>query len=167
VVRSIWQFATSLVERAVAWAMPRGPDDGARRERQARRNSDVRLTPDSDRVGRQARRNSLRLIFNDVFVLQQFNNIRNSRGAFCSVGLSVLNAFKSPIHVTARFWNGLFQKNTDEGFALCIALPDSLRDNRLKDIGRYRLSFDWHRAVAEHGKLENSYCSLTSCASFL
>ena len=53
-------------------------------------------------------------------MLQSFNNNRNSGGTFYSFGLSVLNAFKSPIHVTARFWNDLFHKNTDEGFALFI-----------------------------------------------
>jgi hypothetical protein len=119
----------------------------------------------------QARRNSLRLIVNDVFVLQSFNNNRNSGGAFYSFGLSVLNAFKSPIHVTARFWNDPFHKNTDEGFALCIALSDSVHDNRLKGIGRYRLSFHCHRAVAELGKLEiaivPAVLPLLACASFL
>jgi hypothetical protein len=96
----------------------------------------------------------LSLVFNDVFVLQSFNNDRNSRGAFFSFGLSVLNAFKCPIHVTARFWNDTFHKNTDEGFALCTGIPDSVHDNRLKGSPRYQLSFHWHRAVAEFDRLE-------------
>jgi hypothetical protein len=97
---------------------------------------------------------ALSLVFNDVFVLQSFNNDRNSRGAFFSFGLSVLNAFNCPIHVTARFWNDTFHKNTDEGFALSTGLPDSVHDNRLKGSPRYQLSFRWHRAVAEYGELQ-------------
>jgi hypothetical protein len=87
-----------------------------------------------------------KLIGNDVFVLQLFDNNRNSRAAFYAVGLSVLNSSESPIHLIGRLWNDTFYKNADEGFALRIGLPDSPRDNRLEGIGSYRLSFRRHGA---------------------
>src|ERR1039457_702710 len=87
---------------------------------------------------------SLGLIGNDVFVLQLFNGNRNSSVAFCSVCLSVLHSFESPIYVTARLWNDTFYKNSDEGFALRFSIPDRLRDNRLEIVRLYWLSFHWH-----------------------
>jgi hypothetical protein len=109
-------------------------------------------------------------------MLQSFNNDRNSRVAFYSRGLSVLDAFEDPIHVTARLWNNTFHKNANESFALSIGLPDSLRYKRLEGIRRYRHSFHWRldspmaRACCRTLKIGNGYftwsLSLLAYASF-
>jgi hypothetical protein len=98
-----------------------------------------------------------------------FDDRRNSRIAFYSVGLSVPHSFESPIYITARLWNDALYKNSDEGLALRFGIPDRLRDDRLEVVWRNRLSFHGHldvpivRVVAELRKLEIAISLTTPC----